>query len=198
MTADLFTAPRLASGFGDTTSGAYTRETWLTPPALLGPLGVFDLDPCACPPPRPWPTASVHYHLPEVDGLAAPWHGRVWLNPPYGRQTGRWLQRLADHDGGGIALVFARTDTRDFQAHVMARADGVLFLAGRVTFHHQDGKPARHNGGAPSCLVAYRRADTVALRKSGLAGALLMRGAGWIIQEGRTPPAIPARRSPAR
>lgn len=198
MTADLFTGPRLAGGFGDTTSGAYTRETWLTPPALLAALGPFDLDPCACPEPRPWATAARHYALPEVDGLAAPWAGRVWLNPPYGRQTGRWLQRLADHDGGGVALVFARTDTRDFQAHVLARADAVLFLAGRVTFHHQDGKAARHNGGAPSCLVAYRRADSVALRKSGLPGTLLLRGSGWFSQEARTPPAIPGTTPAAR
>lgn len=181
------------AGFGANATGAYTTETWLTPPALLAALGPFDLDPCACPDPRPWPTAAAHYSLPQVDGLQAPWRGRVWLNPPYGRQVGRWLARLAAHDGGGLALVFARTDTRDFQQHVLARADAVLFLAGRVTFHHQDGKPARFNGGAPSCLVAYRRADSVALRKSGLAGTLMLRSGGWISQEDRTPPATPGR-----
>lgn len=172
MTTDLFT-PRLAGGFGDTTSGAYTRETWLTPRPLLDALGHFDLDPCACPVPRPWPTAAAHYCLPDVDGLAAPWHGRVWLNPPYGRQTGRWLERLANHDGGGLALVFARTDTRDFQRHVLGRAVAVLFLAGRVTFCHQDGKPARFNGGAPSCLVAYCSADAQVLASTTLAGHLV-------------------------
>ena len=50
------------------------EELWLTPPQLLSVLGPFDLDPCACPDPRPWPTAKRHIALPE-DGLAAQWGG---------------------------------------------------------------------------------------------------------------------------
>lgn len=172
---DLFNAPRMSGGFGDTTSGAFTRETWLTPPHILQALGRFDLDPCAAPAPRPWDTARHHFTLPEVDGLRAPWRGRVWLNPPYGKQTGRWLERLAEHPDGGLALVFARTDTRDFQTHVLERADAVLFIAGRITFCHPDGRPADHNGGAPSCLVSYCEAETSTLRLCGIAGALMVR-----------------------
>jgi len=55
------------------TSG-FTNETWLTPPAILHALGDFDLDPCAAPSPRPWPTAARHIELPE-DGLTANWGG---------------------------------------------------------------------------------------------------------------------------
>ena len=61
-------------------------HVWLTPPAIIEPLGPFDLDPCAAPSPRPWPTAARHIELPE-DGLTAEWHGRVWCNPPFGTQT---------------------------------------------------------------------------------------------------------------
>jgi hypothetical protein len=153
-------------------TGAYTKETWLTPPAILRALGPFDLDPCACPDPRPWPTAAAHYAQPDDNGLALPWFGRVWLNPPYGNQAGRWLARLADH-GSGVALVFARTDTAAFQAHVLGKATAVLFLAGRVTFYGQDGQPARYNAAAPSCLAAYSLADAQALRDSGLAGRVV-------------------------
>lgn len=168
----LFPGGDASARMTDTATGGYTRETWLTPPALLRALGPFDLDPCACPEPRPWATAAAHYAQPDDNGLVLPWFGRVWLNPPYGRQAGRWLARLADH-GTGVALVFARTDTADFQAQVLGKATAVLFLAGRVTFYGPDGRPARYNAAAPSCLVAYGFADAQALRDSGLAGRVV-------------------------
>lgn len=87
------------------------KEDWLTPPEILRALGTFDLDPCS-PTDRPWDTAKIHYTKID-DGLAKPWHGRVWLNPPYGNKTKSWLSRLALH-GNGIALVFARTETKSF------------------------------------------------------------------------------------
>src|SRR5579859_729831 len=70
-----------------------STHTWLTPPEIIQALGLFDLDPCAAPSPRPWPTASRHIELPE-DGLAAKWHGRVWCNPPFGAHTAAWLARM--------------------------------------------------------------------------------------------------------
>lgn len=54
-------------------------------------------------------------------GLESPWIDRVWLNPPYGRETGLWLRTLAAH-GSGIALVFARTETEMFHQHAGDRA----------------------------------------------------------------------------
>jgi hypothetical protein len=82
---------------------------WLTPPSILQFLGRFDLDPCAAPSPRPWPTATQHIELPE-DGLSLPWAGRVWLNPPYDETLDKWMERMAAHKSG-IALTFARTET---------------------------------------------------------------------------------------
>lgn len=146
-------------------------DVWLTPPWLLAKLGEFDLDPCAASEPRPWPTAKRHIALPE-NGLNADWGGRVWCNPPYGRQTGVWLQRLAEH-GNGIALVFARTDTEMFQEQVFARADGILFLAGRLTFVTPSGKPAYFNAGGPSCLAAYGAENYAALDRAGIPGRLV-------------------------
>jgi hypothetical protein len=124
--------------------------TWLTPPHIIKALGPFDLDPCAA---LNWPTASEHYILPQ-DGLALPWHGRVWCNPPYGIAAWTWLAQLAQH-GDGIALVFARTETAGFVREVWGKASGVLFLHGRLHFHYPDGTRAPANSGAPSCLVAY-------------------------------------------
>jgi hypothetical protein len=146
-------------------------HTWLTPPEILSALGPFDLDPCAAPSPRPWPTAARHIELPD-DGLTAEWEGRVWCNPPFGKHTAAWLARMASHNDG-IALAFARTDTAMFQHHVWPYADLVLFLAGRPKFCLPDGTRAKGNSGGPICLIAYGSRNARALLRSGLPGALM-------------------------
>lgn len=146
-------------------------HVWLTPPEIIGALGPFDLDPCAAPSPRPWPTAARHIELPEC-GLTAEWSGRVWLNPPFGSYTGQWLGRMALH-GNGIALTFARTDTHMFRQHVWPHASAVLFLHGRPKFYRPDGVQAAGNSGGPIVLIAYGQANADALRASGLPGAVL-------------------------
>jgi len=131
-----------------------TTDSWITPKWILDRLGPFDLDPCACDP-QPWPTAAKM--ITETDnGLLHLWQGFTWCNPPYGRSLGMWLGRMALHRNG-IALVFARTDTRAFFEHVWPFATSILFIKGRLTFHRPDGSPAPngHNSGGPSCLIAY-------------------------------------------
>jgi hypothetical protein len=154
--------------------GSHTRtfrgntDCWLTPPEIIKALGPFDLDPCAAPK-QPWPTAKFHYAPPQ-DGLRLPWFGRVWLNPPYGQQTGLWLEHLNRH-GNGIALVFARTETAMFFEHVWGEVSGALFLEGRLHFHHADGTRAKCNSGGPSVLLAYGEENARCLRHCPLKGA---------------------------
>lgn len=152
-------------------SAAMLKDEWLTPPEIIHACGPFDLDPAA-PVVRPWDMAARHLTMHD-DGLTQPWNGRVWCNPPYGRDTQRWLARLADH-GNGIALMFARTETDMFFQHVWRKATSVLFIKGRLHFHHVDGRRAAANAGAPSCLVAYGAPNTAALRTSGIAGRLVV------------------------
>ena len=159
------------TAIGGHQSARMISDTWLTPPAIIDALGPFDLDPCAAPEPRPWPTADRMIAKADADGLAENWHGRVWLNPPYSREAARWLAKLADH-GHGTALVFARTETSWFVEHVWKRATLLLFLAGRVHFHHADGTRAPANSGAPSVLAAYGIDDAERLAASGIPGAL--------------------------
>lgn len=169
-------------GMGGHHSAAAGKDEWLTPPRLLRALGPFDLDPCAasrwgewhpCGPlhVRPWPTARHHVSAPD-DGLRTSWFGRVWCNPPYGREAAAWLERMAAH-GRGTALVFARTETDMFFAHVWPRATALLFLQGRLHFHHFDGRRAPANSGAPSVLIAYGERDAAALERADLAGAFI-------------------------
>lgn len=157
------------TGMGSHQSARRATTTWLTPPHILSALGTFDLDPCAHP---DWPTATRRIVLPD-DGLAADWSGRVWLNPPYDRTVWQWMAKLADH-GRGTALIFARTETAGFVGTVWNRATALLFLHGRLHFHHADGQRAAANSGAPSVLVAYGEQDAAALRAArGLAGTFI-------------------------
>lgn len=169
-----------ASGMGSHQSPRMESDVWLTPPEILAALGHFDLDPCS-PLRRPWDTAARHLTI-EDDGLAQPWSGRVWMNPPYGRETVRWMRRLADH-GDGIGLIFARTETAMFFETVWGHADAVLLIEGRLRFHRADGTRAKINAGAPSCLIAYGESNVEALRTSGIPGFLVPARAG--VQERR-------------
>ena len=156
---------------GNFNTNTANNDEWLTPPELVKSLGNFDLDPCRPGSRRPWDTATTHYGLPD-DGLAMPWLGRVWCNPPYGRLTFNWLSRLAAH-GSGTALVFARTETKGFHSEVWGKAHSVFFFKGRIKFHRVSGERG-DVANAPSCLVSYSPHDTLAIQRSGLIGKLIV------------------------
>jgi hypothetical protein len=110
-------SPKLAVHF------ASSAHHWQTPEYIVERavevLGAIDLDPCSNSKNAPNAPARLHYTL-EEDGLARPWQGRVWMNPPYGRVIGKWIDKLcAEYEGGGvtaaIALLPARTDTQWFK-----------------------------------------------------------------------------------
>jgi hypothetical protein len=143
---------------------------WYTPPEVFDALRIsFDLDPAAPPGGLPWVPAEQSYSRAD-DGLSQPWHGRVWLNPPYGRETGPWLERLSAH-GNGLALVFARTDTRWFHA-ACNRSTAICFIAGRLRFYRLDGPAA--SAPAPSVLLAYGLPCAVALADADLGQTLVV------------------------
>lgn len=139
---------------------------WYTPPGVFEALGLtFDLDPCAPAGGVPWVPAGSWYTAAD-DGLVQPWHGRVWMNPPYGPHTAAWMRKLASH-GDGVALVFARTDTAWFHRTIPA-ASAVCFIEGRLTFVRGDAGAATSNSGAPSMLVAFGDECAEALERCGL------------------------------
>jgi len=155
------------SGMGTHQSTDLQNDEWLTPPRIINSLGEFDLDPCA-PVYRPWDTANKHFTL-DDNGLLQPWDGRVWLNPPYGRYTSEWINKLSLH-GNGIALIFARTETSIFQDYIFPSAKAIFFIKGRLHFHHIDGRRSIHNAGAPSVLIAYGDYNAQVLKTCGLRG----------------------------
>jgi len=96
-------------------------DDWSTPIDFFQDIerrfGSFDLDPCSD---HENAKADVYYTKAE-DGLSKEWKGKVWMNPPYGKFTSKWLEKFIEHKNG-IALVFARTDTLWFH-NFAAKAD---------------------------------------------------------------------------
>ncbi len=140
------------------------------PPSIIQALGQFDLDPCQ-PITPPWKTANMGYNKLH-DGLKLPWFGRIWMNPPYGKDTFVWMEKLAAH-GNGIALIFARTETKGFHREIWQKADGIFFFEGRLNFHYVDGRKG-DAANAPSCLVAFGNNNIEAIKNSGLKGKLVI------------------------
>ena len=83
----------MTAAFIDAANSSATPE-WPTPPWLAAQLaaefGPWDLDPAAT---AANAKAALYYTV-EDDGLAQPWKGRVWLNPPYGRAIGAWMAKV--------------------------------------------------------------------------------------------------------
>ena len=146
------------------------KMEWFTPPEIVRALGLFDVDVCTSII-RPFEFAPVNYTI-EDDGLIQEWKGRVWCNPPYGNKTFDWMDKLAKH-GNGIALIFARTETKGFHKSIWQKADAVFFFKGRLRFYKQSGVKA-DSANAASCLIAYGKSNVEAIKKSGLRGQLVV------------------------
>lgn len=99
------------------------------------------------------------YFTPETDGLSQSWDigGAVFCNPPYGRESGKWVQKAYKEYLSGVRpivlLIPARTDTRYFHEYIYGKSE-IRFIRGRLRFT-DDGNAA---GPAPfpSMLVIYR------------------------------------------
>jgi len=125
----------------------FTSDTpeWYTPPAIIETVVDFfdaiDLDPCSNSKSTPNVPAAQHWTQ-DDNGLIAPWHGRVYVNPPYGREIGGWVARAVHayerrEIEAAILLVPARTDTEWFRR---LRDFPICFIGGRVRFIGPDGE----------------------------------------------------------
>lgn len=88
------------------------------------------------------------------DALAIGWEGRrCWMNPPYGRDIGRWLTKAVEECQLGalvVCLVPARTDTAWWHESVMAHACRVELVRGRLIF-----EGAEQGAPFPSAVVTF-------------------------------------------
>lgn len=128
------------------------RLDWRTPDAVYEKLDAefhFDCDPCP--------------HDRECDALdkdslwRKPWGQRNFLNPPYGREIGKWIQKAYEEWQKGktvVLLIPSRTDTRWWHDYVM-KATEIRFIRGRLKF-----KGAKFNAPFPSVVVVFGKERT--------------------------------------
>jgi hypothetical protein len=143
--------------------GMFTSATpeWYTPNHILdlveSVFGHIDLDPCSnSNNPTEANVPALNYWTQADNGLIQPWHGKVYMNPPYGDEIGAWVQRLIrayneQEIYEGIALLPARTDTAWFQPLFDF---SICFVRGRLRFSGAD-----NSAPFPSAVV-YLGADT--------------------------------------
>lgn len=123
---------------------------WETPQDLFERLDsefYFTLDVCA---------NSENHKLPayitkEDDGLKVKWGGRNWMNPPYGREIGKWVKKASENPMT-VCLLPARTDTKWFHDYIYKKDNvEIRFLKGRLKFGD-----SKNSAPFPSMVVIFR------------------------------------------
>jgi len=147
---------------------------WETPQWLLKTLyavvGTFDLDPCSATRNRRKASVRARKHFTmENNGLKLPWCGKVFVNPPYGREIGLWTAKAKSEVQTAnaqvvIGLLPSRTDTLWWHRDIAGSAV-VIFLRGRLRFGNSEQSASAPFpsaliiwGGTPAELDALRAA----------------------------------------
>jgi phage N-6-adenine-methyltransferase len=127
-------------------------DLWATPQDFFDKLNSafrFEVDVCAL----PENAKCASYYTPEQDGLAQEWRGTLWMNPPYGREIGAWVQKAYEsalNNGATVVcLLPARVDTRWW--HDYCAKGEVHFVRGRLKF---GGSP--NSAPFPCAVVVFR------------------------------------------
>jgi phage N-6-adenine-methyltransferase len=95
------------------------------------------------------------YYTAEQDGLSMEWRGSCWMNPPYGREIGKWMKKAYESSLEGavvVCLVPSRTDTAWW--HDYAMKGKIEFIRGRLKFGN-----AKNNAPFPSVIVVFNAAE---------------------------------------
>lgn len=129
-------------------------DQWSTPKDFFNKINdefSFTMDACASE-----ENKKCEVYLSEKNNsLIMPWHGIVWMNPPYGRGIGLWIQKAYNESLLGatvVCLIPARTDTRWF--HDYCQKGEIRFIKGRLKFGG-----SVNSAPFPSMLVIFRGVD---------------------------------------
>jgi phage N-6-adenine-methyltransferase len=139
-------------------------DLWSTPPELFAALDAefgFTLDVCAI----PENAKCRRFFTREMDGLNQQWVGVCWMNPPCGRQIGKWVQKAyisARRGAMVVCLLPARTDTGWWHEFV-TKASEIRFIRGRLRFGG-----SQNSAPFPSTLVVFRPPTKARQKKPGL------------------------------
>ena len=129
---------------------------WATPQDLFDRLNAvhhFNLDAASTD-----ANAKCLNHFTEVDdGLSQDWGGyTVWLNPPYGRELSKWVEKAYAESRKPntkvVMLIPARTDTRWF--HDYCVKGDIEFIKGRLKFGN-----SKNSAPFPSMIVVFENIE---------------------------------------
>jgi site-specific DNA-methyltransferase (adenine-specific) len=129
-------------------------DEWETPQDFFNKLNSefhFDLDVCA----TDKNAKCDCYFTKQDDGLRQPWFTDfecAWMNPPYGREIGKWVAKAYRESQNGmkvVCLLPARTDTKWFWDYIYHKAE-IRFIPGRLKF-----SGAKYNAPFPCMVVVF-------------------------------------------
>lgn len=133
--------------------GLFTSKTdvWATPQDFFDELNKefnFNLDPCA----NTENHKCAMWFNETENGLEKSWdNSRVFMNPPYGREIGKWIKKASEARGGiVVCLLPARTDTKYFHEFIYTKAE-IRFIKGRLKFGG-----AKNSAPFPSMVVIFK------------------------------------------
>lgn len=130
-------------------------DSWATPTDFFRELDEefhFNLNPCA----DEYNHKCDKYFTVKENGLLQDWRGSsVYVNPPYGREIGKWVEKAyrtnQEHGNLVVMLLPARTDTKWFHDFIYNKAE-VRFVRGRLKFGD-----SKNSAPFPSMVVVYRK-----------------------------------------
>ena len=139
------------------TQASSKKDDWETPQDLFDELHAkynFTLDASATD-----ENAKLdNYYTIEDNALKQKWEGRVFVNPPYGREIKYWVEKaykesLESYNECVVMLIPSRTDTIYWHDFIFGKAKEIDFLKGRLKFevNGKAGQPAPF----PSAIVIY-------------------------------------------
>lgn len=124
-------------------------DCWRTPAHVIAAarevMGAIDLDPATLP---NNPVGAASFYTKETNGLAHPWAGNVWLNPPYGAPKPFILKLCQHYQDGDITAAIALVKSGVLQntgtaAHIHQTKTAVCHWRGRLEFEHSKLKQTR-------------------------------------------------------
>ena len=140
-----------------------TSDDYYTPPHIFEALGLtFDMDVSAPPGGVPWIPARRSIDVIE-DGLATPWVGLVWCNPPYSNPS-PWIDKFIAHNHG-VALI--PTSTGAWMLNLW-KVDANWCMLKPMKFVKSNYESAKGSLPSRCWLIAVGNISMTALKTSGL------------------------------
>ena len=92
------------------------------------------------------------YYSKFDNGLNKEWKNKNWMNPPYGRDISKWVEKAYNEGLRNkltVCLLPSRTDTKWWHDYVL-KSDVIHFIKGRLKFNN-----TKNSAPFPSVIVIF-------------------------------------------